>query len=154
MLQLLAFFAIVAVDQISKYFVLTRLRPIHSLPVIERVFHFTYAENTGAAFSMLSGHNLFLIFLPLVICVVLAYLLFAKKIRHPLGKTALVFLLGGAVGNLIDRVVHGFVVDFIDVRIINFAIFNVADIFVTVGAGLLICYLLFFYEKAEKNDDE
>lgn len=151
MLKLVVFFAIIAVDQISKYFVLTRLRPVSSVPVIDRVLHFTYAENTGAAFSMLSGHNALLIVLPLVICAILAYLLFAKKIRHPLGKTALVFLLGGAVGNLIDRVVHGFVVDFIDVRIINFAIFNVADIFVTVGAGMLICYLLFFYEKADKE---
>ena len=154
MLAILLIGAIVFADQISKFFVLENLRPVGTIPVLQDVFHWTYTENTGAAFSMLSGQKYFLIVLPILICFVLGYLLFAKKIEHKLGRCALVFLLGGAIGNLIDRIVHGFVVDFIDVRIINFAIFNVADIFVTVGAGLLIAYLIFFYDKVEENNDE
>ncbi len=154
LLAILLIFAIVLADQISKYFVLEHLLPKGSVAVWEGIFHWTYTENTGAAFSMLSGQKYFLIVLPILICIVLGYLLFAKKIEHKLGRVALTFLLGGAIGNLIDRIVHGFVVDFIDVRIINFAIFNVADIFVTVGAGLLIAYLVFFYEKAEDHHGE
>lgn len=154
LLAILLIVAIVFADQISKNIVLEHLRPLGTVPVWEGVFHWTYTENTGAAFSMLSGQKYLLLILPILICIVLGYLLFAKKMEHKLGRCALIFLLGGAVGNLIDRIVHGFVVDFIDVRIINFAIFNVADIFVTIGAGLLIVYLIFFYEKAEEHHDE
>jgi len=145
--SVLVFLAIVLLDQVVKYWAVEFLQPLHSIPVIDGVLHWTYAENTGAAFSVLSGQRLFLILIPLLVCVVLLYLLMSKRISHPLGHWALVFLLGGAVGNLIDRILRGFVVDFVDVRLINFAIFNVADIFVTVGAGMLILYLLCFGEK-------
>ena len=149
--SILVFLAIVALDQTVKYWAITSLQQIRSVPVIDGVLHWTYAENTGAAFSMLSGQRLFLILIPLLVCGILLYLLLSKRVAHPLGRWALVFLLGGAVGNLIDRILHGFVVDFIDVRLINFAIFNVADIFVTVGAGMLILYLLCFGEKEDDN---
>ncbi|MBQ3055319.1 MAG: signal peptidase II [Oscillospiraceae bacterium] len=154
MASVLVFLAIVLLDQVVKYWAVEVLQPIHSIPVIDGVLHWTYAENTGAAFSMLSGQRFFLILIPLLVCAVLLCLLLSKRVSHPLGHWALVFLLGGAVGNLIDRVFHGFVVDFVDVRLINFAIFNVADIFVTVGAGMLILYLLCFSEKAEKKHDD
>lgn len=151
MASVLVFLAIIVLDQNIKHWAVTALQPVRSIPVIDGVLHWTYAENTGAAFSMLSGQRLFLILIPLLVCAVLLYLLISKRISHPLGHWALVFLLGGAVGNLIDRVLRGFVVDFIDVRLINFAIFNVADIFVTVGAGMLILYLLCFGEKDDDN---
>ena len=153
MASVLVFLAIVGLDQAVKYWVVEYLKPIHSIPVIDGVLHWTYAENTGAAFSILSGQRIFLILVPLLVCGLLLYLLLKKHATHPLGHWSLVFLLGGAVGNLIDRVLHGYVVDFVDVRLINFAIFNVADIFVTVGAGMFLLYLLCFIEKTEKKDD-
>ena len=153
MASVLVFLAIVLLDQAVKYWAVSFLQPVHSIPVISGVLHWTYAANTGAAFSMLSGQRIFLILIPLLVCAVLLYLLLSKRVSHPLGKWALVFLLGGAVGNLIDRIWHGYVVDFIDVRVINFAIFNVADIFVTVGAAMLILYLLLYSEKTEKEHD-
>ena len=149
--SILVFLAIVALDQTIKYWAVTSLQQIRSVPVIDGVLHWTYAENTGAAFSMLSGQRLFLILIPLLVCGILLYLLLSKRVAHPLGRWALVFLLGGAVGNLIDRILHGFVVDFIDVRLINFAIFNVADIFVCIGCGLMFLWL---FRYAQFDDEK
>ena len=148
--MIVVFLLIVAVDQLVKYWAYTSLRPVGSIPVINQIFHLTYTENTGAAFSMLSGQGLFLTVVPILACGLILYLLFSRRVDHPLGRWALLFLLSGAVGNLIDRVFRGFVVDFIDFRVIRFAIFNVADIFITIGAVLLFVYLLFFSETRHK----
>jgi signal peptidase II len=151
--------AIIAADQLVKAWAKTSLMETGTIPVIRDVFHLTYAENRGAAFSMLEGQRWFFIILTSVMLVVIAMAFFKEFFKGVWGKTTLVFIFAGAVGNFIDRVWLGFVVDMFDFRLIDFPIFNVADIFLTVGAVMGIIYILFIdkdlfkEEKKVKNDD-
>ena len=151
--------AIIAADQIVKAWAKTSLIDVGTIPVIKDIFHLTYAENRGAAFSMLEGQRWFFIVLTSVMLVVIAVAFFKEFFKGIWGKTTLVFIFAGAVGNFIDRVWLGFVVDMFDFRLIDFPIFNVADIFLTVGAIMGIIYILFIdkdlfkEDKKVKNDD-
>ena len=151
--------AIIAADQLVKAWAKTSLMDTGTIPVIRDVFHLTYAENRGAAFSMLEGQRWFFIILTSVMLVVIAMAFFKEFFKGVWGKTTLVFIFAGAVGNFIDRVWLGFVVDMFDFRLIDFPIFNVADIFLTVGAIMGIIYILFIDkdlfkdDKKVKNDD-
>ena len=151
--------AIIAADQLVKAWAKTSLMDVGTIPVIKDIFHLTYAENRGAAFSMLEGQRWFFIVLTSVMLVVIAVAFFKEFFKGIWGKTTLVFIFAGAVGNFIDRVWLGFVVDMFDFRLIDFPIFNVADIFLTVGAIMGIIYILFIdkdlfkEEKKVKNDD-
>ena len=151
--------AIIAADQLVKAWAKTSLMDVGTIPVIKDVFHLTYAENRGAAFSMLEGQRWFFIVLTSVMLVVIAAAFFKEFFKGIWGKSTLVFIFAGAVGNFIDRVWLGFVVDMFDFRLIDFPIFNVADIFLTVGAAMGIIYILFIdkdlfkEEKKVKNDD-
>ena len=151
--------AIIAADQLVKAWAKTSLMDVGTIPVIKDIFHLTYAENRGAAFSMLEGQRWFFIVLTSVMLVVIAVAFFKEFFKGIWGKTTLVFIFAGAVGNFIDRVWLGFVVDMFDFRLIDFPIFNVADIFLTVGAAMGIIYILFIdkdlfkEEKKVKNDD-
>ena len=131
-------------DQISKMWAHSTLRLIDSIPVINGVFRLTYCENRGAAFGVLQ--NQLWLFTIITVVVIGAVILFMIK-RKPKNKLlflSLTLLTGGALGNFIDRIFRGFVVDFLDFCLINFPIFNVADCFVVVGAILLAIYILFF----------
>ena len=122
-----------------------------TLTVIPGFFRFTYLENTGAAFGFLSGHTWILTIVAAIAVALILFELFRlRKGIHKLYNIALSLLLAGALGNLFDRVVSGFVVDFIEFNFINFAVFNVADICVTFGVILLIVYL-FVAERIEKK---
>ncbi len=123
-----------------------------SLPLIQNVFHFTYAENRGAAFSMLQGQKWLLIGVTGAICLVGIYYLFFSKRRLPvLPSIAIALALGGALGNLYDRMVLGYVINMLDFCLINFAVFNVADSCVNVGVVLLAIWMIFFEEKDKRN---
>ena len=145
----------VAADQLTKYLAVLYLKPIHSFPLWQDVFHLTYLENRGAAFGMLQNQRwLFLVVTLLTVAIIVAYILYDKKMRVLTG-IALALIAGGGVGNLIDRMATGAVVDFLDFTLINFAIFNVADICVCVGAGLfLLSYILeeISVRKAQKDE--
>ena len=146
-------FAAVVLDQISKYLVLRYLVPVGSYPLLEGILHFTYVENTGAAFGMLKDHRwVFLILSTAAIIAVIAYVIVIRP-KGWLERIALASIAGGGIGNMIDRVMRGFVVDFIDVTCIDFYVFNVADSFVCVGCGLMILALLLeeFRQKKEKS---
>ncbi len=136
---------LILVDQISKFLVLKYLKPIRTYPLIQNFFHLTYAENRGAAFSILQGKQCFLIVTTILFTMFLIYFL----IKLPTGndtlliRISLTLIIGGAIGNLVDRIRLGFVVDFFDFRYINFAIFNTADSFVVVGTILLAFIILF-----------
>ena len=148
----------VFLDQLTKYLTVLHLKPIDTLPIIEDVFHFTYVENTGAAFGMMKDARwVFMITSTVAIVGILVYMFrrtYVKKEKMPwIEALSLSLIVGGGIGNMIDRTVLGYVVDMIDCRFINFAVFNVADSFVCIGAGLMILYL--FVEmgkeiKAEK----
>ncbi len=138
----------IIIDQVTKYIVITKLKPIQSVEVLNNVFGFTYAENKGAAFSILNGMQTFLVlFTAFAMAGMFVYLYRLTKIPSSLiVKIAIAMLIGGGIGNLIDRVRYGYVVDFIELKFVNFAIFNVADIFVCI-AVTLICISTFLETK-------
>lgn len=137
---------IIIIDQFSKYLAITQLKPMGTYPLIDGVFHLTFAKNTGAAFSIFSNQQLFLITITSIVTLLIAFYLYksVKEKNDLVFKLSLSFILGGAIGNLIDRIRFNYVVDFFDFRLINFAIFNIADSFIVVGTILLSIYILFF----------
>ena len=144
--------AIVFVDQLSKWLIVTYL-PDGGVDIIKGIFRFTYVENRGAAFGMLSNNRwVFLVVSTIAILLLLVYM-FKWRPESKLGCTALTFVIGGGIGNMIDRVLLGYVVDFLDFCAFPrlwMWVFNVADAFVCVGAGMLILYLVLEIIKEEK----
>ena len=158
---MLIWFAVIIVtvflDQLTKYLTVLHLKPIDTYPIIEDVFHFTYVENTGAAFGMMKDARwIFMITSTVAIIGILAYMIhraYVKKVKMPwMEALSLSLIVGGGIGNMIDRTVLGYVVDMIDCRFINFAVFNVADSFVCIGAGLMILYLIVLTVKEIKAE--
>ena len=143
--------ALVAVDQVVKYLVRAGI-PLHTAVDFLPGLDLTYVQNTGAAFSMFAQHTWILAFISLVMSVVLAVALWKNFFTHPLGKVTLTLLLAGAVGNLIDRVLRGFVVDMFQLLFMNFAVFNVADICVVVGGIAAAAYYLLLADKLEHKE--
>ena len=141
-----------SIDQIVKAWAYNKLRPVGSIPLIEDVFHFTYRENTGAAFSFLEGNNVFFIVLTFCVILMLAWLLFSGRVMNRLAEYCVLFIAMGGLGNLIDRFNYKFVVDMFDFTLINFAVFNVADIYVTCGSILFI--IIFLFTKGDVIDLE
>ncbi|HET9881308.1 MAG TPA: signal peptidase II [Candidatus Binatia bacterium] len=139
---------IVIADQVTKY-VVDRTMPLHhSIPIIDGLFSLTYIRNTGAAFGIFSGsHEAFrLPFLITVSLVAIGFIvMMLKRLRQTETGliTALAFILGGAIGNLIDRIIYGEVVDFLDVYWSDYhwPAFNLADSFITIGVGITVYYL-------------
>ena len=135
---------VVLLDQLTKQFAVKALKPIDTFPLIPDVLHLTYLENKGAAFGMLQTHRwVFMLTSSVaILAIALLMILCYKKFYHPLLYTALSMIVGGGIGNMIDRIALGYVVDFIDFRLINFAVFNTADSFVCVGAALVILFMI------------
>ncbi len=133
---------IVFADQLTKYFTVLYLKPVDTCPIIQDIFHLTYVENRGAAFGMLADNRWVFMSISIVAILLLGVYLVWKKPESKLECLSLAFIIGGGIGNMIDRVAWGYVVDMIDFRVIHFAVFNVADSFVCVGAGLLMLSLL------------
>lgn len=132
----------IVLDQLSKYLAVTYLEPIGSVPIINKVLSFTYVENKGAAFGMLADHRW--VFMTVSAIVIVAIFVFVAKYKpqSTLMKLSLGMIAGGGIGNMIDRVARGYVVDFIDVTCIKFYVFNIADSFVCVGCGLMVLSLI------------
>ncbi len=142
---------LIAIDQIIKFIVLKHLEPIGSITVIDKVLSLTYVENTGAAFGSFSGYTRVLsVFTALVLIVGLIYLL-SGKIQSKVVYWGLTLIIAGGAANLIDRVGRHFVIDYIDPLFVKFAVFNFADILVTVGAFIVIIYLLYEIIRDSKN---
>ena len=144
-LWLLPIAAVIGLDQLTKYLAVLCLKPIKSFPIIENVLHLTYVENSGAAFGILKNHRwVFMVISTVAIIAVIAFMLASYKKKHydPLLYIGLAIVSGGGIGNMIDRIMLGYVVDFVDFRLINFAVFNVADIFVCVGCALILFYII------------
>ncbi len=148
---------IVGLDQLTKWLAVICLEGEPSFPLWKDVLHFTYARNEGAAFGILSDNRwVFLVFSTLAIVGILVYL-FRFPPKSKFVRIVLAMIVGGGAGNMIDRVLLGYVIDFIDFTLIDFAIFNVADSFITVGAFMLIGYMIWDMvreireEKAKKQ---
>ena len=147
----------VFLDQLTKYLTVLHLKPIDTLPIIEDVLHLTYVENTGAAFGMMKDARwVFMVTSTAAIIGILGYMIhrvYIKKEKMPwMEALSLSLIVGGGIGNMIDRTMLGYVVDMIDCRFINFAVFNVADSFVCIGAGLMILYLIILTVKEYKAE--
>jgi signal peptidase II len=143
--------AILAIDQYTKYLAATTLINYDTIPLIKNVFHLTFVKNRGAAFGILQNQKWFFIIVTIVIMAGIVYYIIKNKPKSKLLMISLSMILGGAVGNLIDRIRYSYVIDFFDFNLINWPVFNVADSFVVVGTILLSYYLLFKYE--EKKDE-
>ena len=131
-------------DQITKYWVVQTFSLGQTLPLLPGIFHFTYVTNTGAAFSLLSGKVEWLRWLSLGVSLVLIALALFSPMLNLWDQLGYGLILGGAMGNGIDRFVLGYVVDFLDFRLINFAVFNVADSFISIG---IVCLLIASLQK-------
>ena len=153
MLYALLIVLLTALDQAVKYLVRTHIPLGESIPFLPHVMDLTYVQNTGAAFSSFAEHTWLLALLSLAVSVLLTLALVKRWItRHPLGRLCLAVVLAGAVGNLIDRALLGFVTDMFQTTFVHFAVFNVADICVVLG-GLGFCaYYLFLHDKWEGKE--
>lgn len=135
---------ILAADMVTKYFVQRKMEPYDSIPVIKNIFHITYVQNTGAAFSILKGKIFFFTAVSVIITLIIIFIMIKYPIKEKIFGIAMAMVLGGAVGNLIDRLRYGYVVDFLDFRI--WPVFNIADCAIVVGT-LILAYLITFHTE-------
>ena len=139
----------VALDQLVKYLVVHGMALGESIPVIDGVFHITRFHNTGAAFSSFEGQRVLLIALPCILITAGLIYMWRHKEASRMLLVPVAMIIGGGIGNLIDRACLGYVVDMFDFRV--FPIFNVADSFVTVGCILLCIYVLISPDSKKKE---
>lgn len=138
-------------DQLIKLWALSSLEPVGSITIIENIFSLTYVENRGAAWGMMAGAKWYLIIMPIVIIVAAIAYLIIKKLSDPLLLWSVMLIVSGGLGNLIDRIFRGFVVDYLHATFIDFPVFNLADCCITIGAGLLILYVILSEIKERKE---
>lgn len=151
---------VVFLDQLTKWLTVINLDLRESITVIDGFFSFTYVQNKGAAFSMLSNHRWVFMTISTVAIVALSIYLWKKRKDSKLLGVALSFIIGGGIGNMVDRTILGYVIDFLDFIIgrdanghpIHFAIFNIADTFVCVGVGLFALYIILDEFKQYKKE--
>lgn len=156
MYSILSIIFLVAIDQISKYFVASLMIPSQTIPVIEDFFHITYVQNRGVAFGILQG-KLFVITIISVAAVIgIVFYIIKNKTKIPkLSYLAYMFIISGAIGNITDRIARNFVVDLFDFRGIWKYVFNVADVWINVGVFLMILeFIIDEKKKKEKRQEE
>lgn len=144
---------LILLDQGTKLWALGSLKPIQNMTLVEGFLDLTFVENRGVAFGMFSGQRWFILVLTGLIAGVLVYFYrtLPKKAEYIPVRAALLLVLSGAIGNIIDRVFRGYVVDFFEFTFFDWPVFNVADIYVVVGVILLI-FLILFVVKDEDMD--
>jgi len=131
---------IILIDQFTKYLVIYKHKTFINKDFL--LFRLEYVKNYGAAFNLFSGSRIFLSFISIIFSILLIYLILRKNNLNILDLYSYSFILGGTVGNGVDRILKGFVIDFIDLNIINFPVFNIADISINIGFIFLL-YKLF-----------
>jgi signal peptidase II len=140
---------LLGLDQLSKGFIESNFFLGEKLELIPSIIELIYVRNTGAAWSILSGHKIFFILVAIIASIALAFFIWKNFEKSKLLIVALSLILTGALGNLLDRIFHGFVIDWIQLAFINFPIFNGADIFLTCGAGLFLIDV--FFDERKNN---
>ncbi|HHY43024.1 MAG TPA: signal peptidase II [Thermoanaerobacterales bacterium] len=141
-------FLILALDLFTKYLVQKHMKPYQTIPVINDIFHITYVQNPGAAFGIFNGKTFFITAISLAVILIIAFVLIKYPIKHNVLKIVLALILGGAIGNLVDRLRYGYVVDFLDFRI--WPVFNISDCAIVVGVIILV-YLIMFHPDFQKQ---
>ena len=144
---------IVAADQIIKYFVVNNLKPLGSVSVIDNLFKLTYVENRGVAFGMFNDMRWFFVVLTSVLIAAIIIFMFIKRPGGKLFYIAAGLIIGGGIGNLIDRILYGYVIDYLSISFFS-PVCNFADYAITIGVVLLAVYVIFFtgYLKSNKKD--
>ncbi len=143
---LIAALGLVVADQLTKNYIVAHFVEYQTQPVIEGVFHITYVQNPGAAFGIFKNQPWIFLSITTIVLLVCISLLIKKTFRSPIMHWALFLVLAGGVGNMIDRIFRvndegiRYVVDFLDFRLINFPVFNIADCCVVIGAALIVLY--------------
>lgn len=155
-LAILVMAVLISLDQFVKYLIDSSFSVGESQPLIDNVFQLTYVQNRGAAWGSFSGEVVFLLIITTVILIgsIYVYIQLARRTDTkftPL-RICLVFLISGAIGNMIDRIVRGFVVDMFDFCLINFPVFNVADIYVTCSFIVIVILIMFRYKDDDLTD--
>ena len=151
MLMLAAIILLTAADQITKLLTIKLIKPHGNIEILKNFLDFSYVENRGAAFGIMQNSRWIFIAITLIVSAGIIYILFFKKNESRIFKISLILILSGALGNLIDRIFRGYVVDMIEVTFINYPVFNFADCCVVIGAILLCIYILFVYKEPEKE---
>lgn len=151
LLDFLMFAVLVAIDQVTKYFAIQKLKEQPSFVLIDGVFELRYLENRGAAFGMLQNGKVFFVFAAIVMLTLIVFVLVKAPVsrKYYPWHVFLVMIAAGGIGNMIDRLRLDYVVDFFYFSLIDFPIFNVADIFVTVGTFLFFIMILFFCKEED-----
>lgn len=131
---------VILVDFFSKYMVSKLMTINETIDLIDNFFRITYVKNTGAAFSIFSNNTILVIIISVVIIGFLLFYIYKNKGNNKLENVSYAFILGGAIGNLIDRLVYGYVIDFLDFEILSYdaPIFNLADTFIVIGVILFL----------------
>ncbi|MEB3218197.1 MAG: signal peptidase II [Nostocales cyanobacterium 94392] len=135
-------------DQLTKYWVVQNFSLGQTQPLIKGIFHFTYVQNTGAAFSLFAGKVEWLRWLSLLVSVALIALALFSPVLSRWEQWGYGLILSGAIGNGIDRFLLGYVIDFLDFRLINFPVFNLADVFINIG---IACLIIASFQKTPSN---
>lgn len=157
-IELVLFTALIIFDQITKYLAVKYLMGNSGISIIDKVLELYYLPNgnSGAAFGMLQGHQVLFMIIAIIVVVMIGYII----VNIPISKKSnflsllLVFIAAGGIGNMIDRFMQNYVVDFIYFSLINFPIFNVADIYVSVATVLLVIYVIFVLKEDEFKEIE
>lgn len=148
-IALLSALVLIGLDQAIKGWAVSSLQTIGTMPLIPDVLHLTYVENYGAAFSIMQNRKWFLVGVTGLVIVAALVALLSGKLKGRFLVSTVALILAGGAGNLIDRIVRGYVVDYIDFRLIHFPVFNLADCCVVVGTLLLAIYIIWL-EPREK----
>ena len=144
---------IIAFDRVTKILCTVNLKGKPPVTFIPKVVQFNYAENTGMAFSLFSGARWLFIVLTVIVCAVALWYLFSNRCKNLWEYWSIGVIVAGGIGNLIDRALYSYVIDFIEPIFINFAIFNIADSAVTLGAtSLVICLIADIFMKKDKEN--
>lgn len=143
----------IAIDQYSKYLIVRDFKLYDSITIINNFFNITYVQNFGAGFSIFQNAKVFLSTISIATIVMLTYYFFISKRKDYLNQIAYLLIIGGAFGNLIDRLKQDYVVDFLDFKIFNydFPVFNFADCFITVGCFIIIINILLESRNAKNR---
>ena len=144
----------IAADQAVKYYVVSHLALYDHAPLLPGIVELFHIQNTGGGFSILEGHTWVLTLLTAVLMLGIAAAMVKKLFPHPLAMWTLTAILGGGLGNLIDRVRLGYVVDMFHFQFINYPVFNVADILVVCGTIGFAAYYLLLHEKGEPTEEK
>ena len=152
MIYILAVLLCVAADQVVKFWTVANLGLYESAPLIPGIVELYYIRNTGGGFSILTGKTWLLAALTAVLMAAIAWMIWKKVFTHPLAVWPLILVIGGGVGNLIDRVRLGYVVDMFNLQFMKYPVFNVADILVVCGAIAFSAYYLLLHDKVTKKE--